>query len=76
MEGKFFKGVLIGGAIGAAIASKWDVISKNCSILDELKESMPFDRPGQSGQFDHGARAKSKHCTRLMARRHRVRKEC
>lgn len=71
MKGKFLKGVLIGGAVGAAIASKWDVLAGKCAMLEEIKEKVMDDMHVRTSHKAHGMRPR----TRLMARRHRV-KNC
>lgn len=72
MRSRFFKGVLIGGAIGAAVVAKWDTLSGKCSFLDELKEKM---RACDLHMAQRETSRTAKPRTRLMARRHRVKKE-
>lgn len=70
MEGRFLKGVLVGGILGAAIVSRWDELSGKYPILKEMQSGAFWDKHRCHGAkaAGHGAHAR----TRLMARRHRV----
>lgn len=69
MEGRFLQGVLVGGILGAALISRWDVLSDKYPFLKELQADALWDkRRCAKGQKGSGAHTR----TRLMARRHRV----
>lgn len=71
MEGRFLRGVLVGGIVGATLVSQWDTLMKKCPFLEELKGNILFDRDGKPYRNTTGqSRPTSR--TRLMARRHRV----
>lgn len=68
MEGRFLKGVLVGGILGAALVSRWDELSGKYPILQEMRSGAFWDK-----RRCHGAKSqKGGARTRLMARRHRV----
>ena len=69
MQGRFLRGVLIGGILGAALTTQWDAIKKKCPFLDEIKEDWLFD---QTGRTRRGKAAAPREKTRLMARRHKI----
>lgn len=75
MEGRFLRGVIVGGIAAAALVTKWDALVKQCPFLAEIKGHMLFDEAGQPTRHasKHGAPEQAR--TRLMARRHRVKKE-
>ena len=70
MEGRFLKGVLVGGILGAALVSRWDELSDKYPVLKEMQAGAFWDKTRC-----HGAKAAKRSAhgrTRLMARRHRV----
>lgn len=74
MRGKFLKGIVLGSIAGAAIASKWDMIVQKCPFIEEIKGNLLFDEDGQPTRSRAYSSA-PKTRTRLMARRHRIKKE-
>lgn len=69
MEGRFLRGVLVGGIVGATLATQWDTLMKKCPFLGEIKGSILFDQEGEPYRHKSAKTPKSK--TRLMARRYR-----
>lgn len=75
MRGKFLKGIVLGGVVGAAIASKWDMIVQKCPFIEEVKGNLLFDEDGQPTTRSQAHSGSQRTRTRLMARRHRIKKE-
>lgn len=70
MEGRFLRGVVVGGILSAALAMQWDTIRKRCRCLEGIKKTF-LSAPAEKQHCGKGAKA-PKARTRLMARRHRM----